>query len=188
MKTPILKTPRLILRPITLDDAPAVQGQFGHWDIIKYISNAPWPYPDHAAYEYLKDKVLPDIESGKHHVWAITLKDGNDVLIGMIDYRLNAGEDNDNRGFWLAIPYHGQGLMTEAVCAVNDFIFDQLGVEKFRARNVKDNIGSHRIKAKTGGRIIGEIEEPLKNGNTEIMELWEITRGSWYKAKKNLNF
>lgn len=184
MKTPTLQTGRLILRPISLDDAPAVQKYFNDWDIIKYISNAPWPYPEDGALCHIRDTVLPEMERGDGHTWVI-IKGHNDV-IGMVNYRLIAGENNDNRGFWLAVPYHGQGLMTEAVHAVNDFIFNVLKVDCFYVRNVKGNIGSHRVKLKTGGRIIGECEDALANGNTEIMELWEITKQDWEQSKKNL--
>ncbi len=187
MKTPILETKRLILRPISLDDAPAVQKHFGHWEIIRYISNAQWPYPDDAAETYIRDVVLPSVHKQESCVWGITLKDEKQEIIGMIDYRITAGEGNDNRGFWLAIPYHGKGLMTEAVCAVNNFVFESLGVDRFHARNVKGNIGSRRIKEKTGGVVLGEIEEQLKNGNTEVMELWEITKDNWLEAKKRLS-
>ncbi len=188
MKTPTLETKRLTLRPISLNDAPAIQKNFGHWEIIRYISNAKWPYPEGAAESYLQDVVLPDVNEGKSHVWAITLQNNELNLIGMIDYRLIAGENNDNRGFWLAIPHHGKGLMTEAVCAINNFVFTDLGVKRFRTRNVKGNIGSRRIKEKTGGTVIGEIEETLKNGNKEIMELWEVTKENWLDAKSKLRF
>lgn len=186
MKTPILKTERLILRPISLDDAPNVQKYFGNWEIIQYISNALWPYPDGAAEAYIRDIVLPDVQAGNSHVWAITLAEEGDGAIGMIDYRIVSSKNNDNRGFWLALPYHGRGLMTEAVCAVNGFVFEGLGVEVFRTRNVKGNVGSRRIKEKTGGVVIEEIEEQLKNGNAEIMELWEISKESWMRAKERL--
>ena len=187
MKTPTLETKRLILRPISLDDAPAVQKYFNHWDIIKYISNAPWPYPGDGALDYLLNTIMPELEYAQSCVWAITMKDRGDEAVGMINYRFEAGEQNDNRGFWLAVPFHGQGLMTEAVMAVNEFIFDRLGVNSFKTRNVKGNIGSHGIKLKTGGCIIGEVEEKMENGNTEIMELWEVTRESWEAARAKLS-
>ena len=185
MKTPTLETERLILRPITLDDAPAIQRYFNNWEIIKYISNAPWPYPDDGALTHICNSVLPDVKLGNWHVWAITIKRGDGECIGLINYRLKAN-NNDNRGFWLAVPYHGQGLMTEAVLVVNEFVFNTLGIDSFKTRNVKGNIGSHRIKVKTGGCIIGEIKEEMENGHTETMTLWKVTRESWEEAKAKL--
>ncbi len=185
MKTPILKTPRLILRPITIEDAPAVQKYFNDWKIIQYICDAPWPYPDDGALTHIRDTILPGIKQKKMYVWAITLKDSNDEAIGLVSYRLKADNPYSDRGFWLAVPYHGDGLMSEAITCVNDFVFNTLGIKNFKVRNIKGNIGSHRIKEKTGGILVAEMEEVMLNGKTEIMELWEVTKDSWEEAKAN---
>jgi len=180
MKTPVLETARLILRPVTLYDVPAIQKHFNHWDIIKYIANSPWPYPSDGALTHIRDTVLPLMEEEKMHAWAITLKGQDGKFVGLISFHF---EGDDNRGFWLALEFHRQGLMTEAVTIVNDFIFDVLGVERFKVRNMKSNIGSHKIKEKTGGRVVAETVERFANGRVESMEIWEITKQSWAQAK-----
>jgi RimJ/RimL family protein N-acetyltransferase len=39
-------TERLILRPLALADAAAIQELFPHWEIVRYLLNrVPWPYP-----------------------------------------------------------------------------------------------------------------------------------------------
>lgn len=44
--TPTLHTDRLLLTPLQLEDAPAVQQRFPLWDIVRYLNNrVPWPYP-----------------------------------------------------------------------------------------------------------------------------------------------
>jgi ribosomal-protein-alanine N-acetyltransferase len=186
MKTPILETENLILRPISLDDAPAVQKYFNDWDIIKYISNAPWPYPEDAALTFIRDTILPAMEHGEMCVWAITVKESDEGAIGMINYRFVVRDNQDNRGFWLARRHHGQGYMTEAAACVNEYIFETIGVERIRTRNVKGNIGSRRIKEKTGGVVVDEIVEIMAHGKEEIMEVWEITQSDWRAAKARL--
>lgn len=43
---PTLYTERLILRPLELADADAVQQQFAHWEVVRYLNAlVPWPYP-----------------------------------------------------------------------------------------------------------------------------------------------
>jgi len=43
-----------------------------------------------------------------------------DRIIGCIGLN-NSRNSPSNRGFWLGLPWHGQGLMTEAADAVTDY-------------------------------------------------------------------
>ena len=43
---PPLQTARLLLRPLALDDVPAIQEHFPRWEIVRHLaSRVPWPYP-----------------------------------------------------------------------------------------------------------------------------------------------
>ncbi|MGH3631037.1 MAG: GNAT family N-acetyltransferase, partial [Sciscionella sp.] len=54
--TPTLQTARLILRPLRLEDAPAVQRQFPHWEIVRWLNPVvPWPYPRDGAETNIRD-------------------------------------------------------------------------------------------------------------------------------------
>jgi ribosomal-protein-alanine N-acetyltransferase len=72
--------------------------------------------------------------SAKQHIGVISLRRG----------------EWDNRGYWLGLPWHRQGLMTEAVIAVNDYWFDVLGFPVLRAPKAVANIASRRISEKNG--------------------------------------
>ena len=45
MKIPTLQTPRLILRPLTTDDAGEIERHVGDWDVARWTSSIPHPYP-----------------------------------------------------------------------------------------------------------------------------------------------
>ena len=48
--TPIIETPRLLLKPTELKDAEQVQRIFPVWEIVRYLNSAvPWPYPPDGA-------------------------------------------------------------------------------------------------------------------------------------------
>lgn len=49
----LLHTPRLLLRPFDLADAPAVQRLAGEKDIAANTLTVPHPYPDGAAEEWI---------------------------------------------------------------------------------------------------------------------------------------
>ncbi len=180
--TPTLETERLILRPVKIEDAPAIQKHFNNWNIIKnLLDTVPWPYPDDGAEDYLKNMVLPLIEKGETYVWTLNLKDKPNEPIGLIEYR-HVTDRDDNRGFWLAEPYWKQGLMTEAVSAVNEFIFDDLKVQRIIVCNFKGNEASRRVKEKTGAVYIGTCEKPHHEGKIKS-EMWELTAENWRKFK-----
>lgn len=151
MKTPVLETERLILRPVTIDDAPAVQRHFNNWNIIRHLNAAiPWPYPDDGAATFIKDNVLPRMQTGKAFIWAITIKENGDEAVGIVDFGGERPAHTENRGFWLAEPFHGRGYMTEAIAITQDFLFFEAGIESFRVTNAVTNAGSRGVKEKTG--------------------------------------
>ncbi len=182
MKTPVLETERLILRPISLSDAPAVQKHFNNWNIIKNLATVvPWPYPDNGAEVYIKDVCMPEIEKGNFMVWAINFKKKPDALIGLVHFRFKAIQGG-NRGFWLAEAFQGQGYMTEAVTAVQDFLFFTSNLDSITVSNAKNNSASRRVKEKTGAKFLRHIEVPHHSGET-ISEQWEVTRENWAKIR-----
>lgn len=179
----ILTTKRLILRPLIIEDADWIQKKFSKWEIIKFLnSRIPWPYPDDGALTFLRDMVLPSMKKNKAIHWGIFLKDKPDEGIGVISFRHEADEYDGHRGFWMDIAHQGQGCMTEAVSAVNDFVFDVLEYDSFLAENAVSNIGSRRVKEKTGAVLI-EKKERHFNFGSENAEIWAITKETWKKRK-----
>ena len=63
-----LATKRLLLRPFTLDDAPAVQHLVSAYEIAENTLLIPHPYPDGAA----ADWIAKHGKTANTHVFAIT--------------------------------------------------------------------------------------------------------------------
>ncbi|MET0181768.1 MAG: GNAT family N-acetyltransferase, partial [Caulobacterales bacterium] len=126
LRTPVLETARLHLRPMRYEDSRATQEKFPHWEVVKYLNaKIPWPYPEGEAGRHLAE-FIPKMEAGELSGWAICLRNEPDELIGRIDLRpYKQGEEM--RGFWLAQEYWSRGLMTEAANRVTDFAFRDLG-------------------------------------------------------------
>jgi RimJ/RimL family protein N-acetyltransferase len=169
-------TKRLLLRPLELNDAGQFQLWFPHWEVVRYLFNrVPWPYPPDGALTYCRDVVLPQAERGEAWHWALRLRTHPAQLIGCIS--LTQGDD-DNRCFWLGLPWHGHGLMSEACVWVNDYWFETLGYPVLRVPKAAANTASRRISEKQGMRLIGFTEKDYVSGRLPT-EIWEITAEEW---------
>jgi len=179
---PELQTTRLFLRPLELADSQQAQLLFPHWEIVRYLSNiVPWPYPPDGAYTYYRDSAIPAMERGDEWHWTIRLKTEPDRLIGSI--ALMKGE-KINRGFWLGLPWQGQGFMTEACEAATDFWFNTLRFPVLRAPKAVANVRSRRISEKSGMRIVAREDRDYVSGRLPT-EIWEITADEWNARKKH---
>ena len=175
--TPTLETERLILRPMRMGDAPAVQRWFPDWEIVKHLrAELPWPYPDDGAETNIA-KCLQEMAAGELLCWAITRKDGTEALIGRIDLRPNVA-DRDMRGFWLARPYWGRGLMTEAAEAVTGYAFRVLDWPFLYVNNAAENRRSRRVKEKQGAELIDTKPHAFLAGEFP-RETWILRREAW---------
>jgi ribosomal-protein-alanine N-acetyltransferase len=178
---PILQTSRLILRPLELADAEQAQVLFPHWEIVRYLRKiVPWPYPPDGAHTYYREAVLPAVARSDEWAWTLRLKVAPDQLIGAISLFRS---ETDNRGFWLGLPWHRQGLMTEACDAVTDYWFEVLKFPVLRVPKAAANVGSRRISEKQGMRVIAREERDYVSGRLPS-EVWEITAEEWRRRKR----
>jgi len=177
-----LETPRLYLRPLELADAEQVQILFPHWEIVRYMTNiVRWPYPPDGAYTYYRDVALPAVERGEEWHWTLRLKTSPAGIIGGISLM---GKKDNNRGFWMGLPHQGQGLMTEACEAVNDYWFDVLKFPVLRTTKAVANTASRRISEKSGMRLVATQEHEYVSGRL-TGEVWEITAEEWRARRKS---
>jgi [ribosomal protein S5]-alanine N-acetyltransferase len=172
---PVLETERLILRPLELVDAEQVQELFAQWEVVRLLNaRIPWPFPEDGALVNIRDTALPAMERGEQWDWTLRLKEAPDKIIGRIGLYLR----ENNRGFWMGLPWQGRGLMTEAVIAVTDYWFDVLEFPVLRAPKAVENEGSRRISEKTGMRVVEVKDSDYVCGRLPT-EVWEITAEEW---------
>jgi len=173
---PTLETNRLLLQPLQLEDAEPMELLFAQWKIVEFLNAiVPWPYPPGSTLIHLRDSSLPAMERGDEWHWTLRLKTMPQQIIGRVV--LSRGENN--RGFWMGLPWQGQGLMSEAVIAVTDYWFDVLGFPALRVPKAVANVASRRISEKMGMRVIETRENDYVSGRLPT-EVWEITRDEWH--------
>ena len=176
--TPVLHTPRLVLRPVRSKDAPVIQKRFANWEVVRWLdAKVPWPYPADGAANFVAG-CLAEMAKGEKSHWAIVPKKGPADLIGVISLWPDDGETHDQRGFWLDPAFHGQGLMTEAANRVTDYAFSKLDWPRLWLSNAQDNHASRRIKEKQGARLVEMMIGRFVSGEATRM-VWLLEREDW---------
>ena len=83
---------------------------------------------------------------------------------------------NAEMGYWLAEPYWGRGIVTEAVRQMIDYGFRTFDITRIFARPFGTNIASCRVLEKAGMRLEARFEKTaIKNGML-VDELWYAIR------------
>lgn len=188
MKTPpTFETKRLILKAITVEDIPSYTEYFVDDEVLQYLSDAvPYPYPEGGVEYYLNNVLWPG-QGQDRWSWGIFLKENPTELIGCIELYLKGKPEN--RAFWLGKKFWGQGIMTEAVEPIIDFGFEVISDELIFA-NAKENIGSARVKEKTGCTYYKTVPAKFINPDITETELWRLKKSDWqlFKTGKETNF
>lgn len=179
-KIPTLLTPRLILQPLELADAPAIQPLFAQWEVVRYLNaQVPWPYPDDGALSYLRDIALPAMARGEEWHWTLRLNSAPQQVIGSVSLM---DQTDNHRGFWLAPAWQGQGYMGEASAAVTEYWFEVLQRPLLRVPKAAPNLASRRLSERSGMRLIRSEEGQFVSGSFPV-DIWEITREEWLRLR-----
>ncbi|MGV8865252.1 MAG: GNAT family N-acetyltransferase [Pseudomonas sp.] len=178
--SPTFKTRRLILTPLQLADAADIQLLFPHWEVVCFLdSRVPWPYPDDGALTYVRDLALPAITAGREWHWIIRIADDPAISIGSICLYDQPG---NNRGFWLAPQWHGQGYVGEACEVINTYWFETLGHSVMQVPKAVGNHASRKISEREGMRLVDTRLGNFVSGPL-LKETWELTQEEWLKRK-----
>ena len=143
--TVTLETPRLILRRLTLADAePMYRNWASDPGVTKFLT-----WPTHSSVEVTKQ--------------ILVVKDEN-ALIGTItavktDDEIKAAEI----GYCVGRNWWHKGYTSEALGAVIDFLFDEVGLNRIAARHDVNNPNSGGVMKKCGMQFEGIMREGAKN-------------------------
>ena len=176
--TPVLQTPRLVLRPLRAKDAPVIQKRFANWEVVRWLdAKVPWPYPADGATGFVA-ACLAEMAKGEKSHWAMIPKKGPADLIGVISLRPDDGVTHDQGGFWLDPTFRGRGLMSEAADRVTEYALGKLAWPCLWLSNAQDNHASRRIKEKQGARLVDMMIGRFVGGAATRM-VWQLTREDW---------
>jgi RimJ/RimL family protein N-acetyltransferase len=169
---PTLETERLLLRPFGPEDASAVQGHCGNWNIARMLTRVPHPYGLDLAVSWIASHAA-DWRSGDEITFCIET-DGE--AIGALSLRRTTDRAYE-LGYWLGEPFWGKGFVTEAARRAVCFAFEELGAEKLTSGHYRDNPASGRVLEKCGFRYSGEGMMPCDaRGETVVHRNYEYRR------------
>ena len=129
----VLETERLVLRPLGLDDAPALVSGVGDFEVARWLAPVPHPYGEEDARAFLGEVAATP------GTWAITAEG---ALVGLVSIR-------DELGYWLARDTWGCGIATEAARAAARAWF-AAGPAMLMSSHMEGNEASRRILLKLG--------------------------------------
>lgn len=169
-----LETERLILRMFTMEDA---QAMFENWasdvEVTRFLT---WPAHKSAAVSRsVLESWVSGYEKPDFYQWAIVLKS-----LGQPIGTISVVEQDDrfqkaHIGYCIGKNWWHQGIMSEALKAVMNFLFDDVGYQRLEARHDPRNPNSGAVMMKCGMKYEGTLRRSDRNNQG-------ICDASWYAA------
>lgn len=158
-----IETDRLILRRYVIEDADAM---YKNWasdsEVTKFLTWQP-----HSSVEVSRSIIvdwLKEYSDEKYYHWAIVLKDnGNEPIGGISVVHMNEDISMVHIGYCLGRAWWRRGIMSEALKAVTDFMFDTVEVNRVEARHDPRNPNSGKVMQKCGMKYEGTLRSADRN-------------------------
>lgn len=143
--------------PVVVGDRQAFVDHLNDRRIYECTLNIPFPYTYADADWWLDRRVLHSTQS-RETLFAIRNTDS--YLVGTIDAggAFAIGEDHSSEiGYWLATPYWGRGIMTEAISWLCEHAYRELSLRRLTAHIFATNLRSARVLEKNGFQFQSDV-------------------------------
>ena len=166
-----IETPRLILREFSESDIPELLPLIGAPEVAATTLRIPHPYEEKHAREFFS--TTPKENELR---LAIRLR-STGRLCGGIGLHPDTQPSQAELGYWIGVPFWGNGYATEAAGAVIAYGFQKLKLERIFASHFKGNRQSGRVLQKIGMRHEGSVRHGvMKSGKLLDLETYAIVR------------
>ena len=178
----ILRTERMLLRPLMPDDAPIVQKLASEKDVASTTRLIPHPYPPGMAATWIA--ALPELyQRAEMIVWGVAMGEG--PLLGTVRLTLYPVDNHAEMGYWIGKPFWNNGYCTEAARAVVAYGFDVLGLERIYANYLARNPASGRVLHKLGLQEEGLLRRHRRKfGRYEDLIVCGLLKSEYQKLKR----
>ena len=169
------------LREWRNEDAPDLAVAISNNKVLDNLRDGiPYPYSEKDATEFITATLAAKKDS--QYAFAVCTDDKAIGSIGVFR------KDNVHRltaemGYYVAEPYWGKGIMTEAVRQMCDFVFANTDIVRIFAEPYAYNTASCRVLEKAGFQCEGILRQnAIKNGQSVDMRMYATIKDSGYTA------
>lgn len=145
-----LETDRLLLRKLTLDDAPAMVPIYDDEEVKRWIH-----IDEEVTLETERQRIAAHLEKypldGPYGFCATILKESGEIIgrCGLLRQTIDDLTGTEI-GYLIGRKHWGQGYATEAATALRDYALETLGEKRLISMILPDNIASQRVAIKNG--------------------------------------
>ena len=178
---PTLKTARLVLRAISLDDVQDYFAFASDEDLVRHLRWGPHAIPAQTE-SYIRD-VLDEYREGKDGPWGIADKRTGAIIGSIHLFDIDLAHRKAQIGFVLTKAHWNQGIVTEALGAVLEYTFETLRLHRIEGLCTADNAPAQRVMVKASMRQEGLLRACLyQKGAFRDMALYAILERD-YRAR-----
>ena len=159
--TQTIETPRLILRRAKIEDAEAM---FRNWandtEVTRYLT-----WPPHESIEVTQSLLqswVDRYQTDDYYQWMIVLRETNEP-IGSIMASTMGRAQSAHIGYCIGKHWWHQGIMSETLKAVMDFLFDEVGYHRVESLHDPNNPYSGAVMRKCGMKYEGRLRQADRN-------------------------
>ncbi len=181
--TQTIETTRLILRRARREDA---EPMFRNWasdpKVTKYLT---WPTYETVETAYpILDLWISEYEKPNYYQWMIELKELGEPIGSISAVRQNEKIEEAEIGYCIGSRWWHKGIMTEALSAVIEYFFTQVGMNRIAARHDPNNPHSGGVMRKCGMKYEGTHRACDRN-NQGLCDAaqYAILRSEWNRPK-----
>lgn len=175
--TKTIETERLLLRRFTLEDAPKM---YENWasdpEVTKYLT-----WPTHVSLENTREVLsgwVAAYEKEDKYEWCLELKETGEPIGSIGAFDINEKVKSVEVGYCISCRYWHQGITSEALKAVIDFLMQEVGVCRISARHDVRNPHSGQVMKKCGLRYEGtRVQADWNNSGICDAVLYGLVKG-----------
>ncbi len=178
-----LDSPRLHLRALSMDDAPAILRMRSKANVMRYMTTAPWTDISQAIGMVERDQVA--MVKGDLLRLAMIRKTDKVFLGSCILFHFDEGCRRAEIGYDMDESYWGQGYMNEALTTLLNYGFDKLNLNRIDADIHPDNINSARSLERLGFMREGYLRERwIIDGVVSDSAIYGLLHSDWVKRSE----